>query len=245
MLLASFSRVCTRRFHRTTTVFKKSPTDLKGRSKSSQEWLSRQLNDPYVKRAQMGNYRARSAFKLIEIDDKYAILRPGSVVIDCGAAPGAWTQVTVERINAEGKDASHSKGQVISVDLKYFQPINGAVIIDQSDFTLESTQKLIFEQMQKNQADVIISDMAPNASGMHAMDHENIMVLCQAAFGFAKQVLRNNGIFLCKLWEGGQSGKFKKDLAKTFKTVKIVKPDSSRKDSAEMFFLARGFHRTV
>ncbi|XP_077980590.1 rRNA methyltransferase 2, mitochondrial-like [Glandiceps talaboti] len=232
-----------RGFHNSHHLAKKVPRNLKGRSKSSQEWIARQLNDPYVKLTQFQNYRARSAYKLLEIDDKYHILKPGNVVIDCGAAPGSWTQVAVKRVNATGQDDNSLKGQVISVDLKYFDPIEGAVTIHQSDFTLDATQEKIKKVMRKEKADVILSDMAPNASGLHTMDHENIIALCTSAFTFAHQVLRTNGTFLCKLWEGGLSGTFRKELSKSFRMVKIVKPDSSRKESAEMFFLARGFQK--
>ncbi|XP_070581200.1 rRNA methyltransferase 2, mitochondrial-like [Ptychodera flava] len=231
-----------RRFHRASCLMKM-PKRVKVKSQSSKEWLSRQMSDPYVKIAKLEQYRARSAFKLIEIEEKYKILRPGDVVIDCGAAPGSWTQVAVERVNANGKDDDLPRGQVIAVDLLHIEPLDGAVSFDHSDFTSEKTQKMILEALQKPTADVILSDMAPNATGIHSMDHENIIELCSSVFEFAKQVLRINGILLCKLWEGGLSGAFRKDLSQSFKTVKIIKPHASRKDSAELYFLAKGFKK--
>lgn len=203
--------------------------------------MMRHLRDPYVKMAQRQQYRARSAFKLIEIDNKYRFLKQGATVIDCGAAPGAWTQIAIERVNADKKDVDENVGTVIAVDLLPIAPINGAILFDRCDFTDPKTQKRILEFLGEKKVDVVLSDMAPNATGIQSLDHELIIKLCYSAFAFAYKVLKTDGLFLCKLWSGGEAEKLKTDLNKVFLNVKFVKPEASRKESAESFLLARGF----
>ncbi|XP_038064166.1 rRNA methyltransferase 2, mitochondrial-like [Patiria miniata] len=222
---------------------KKPSNKLKGKSPSSQQWLSRQFNDPYVKQAKVENYRARSAFKLLEIDARFRLLRPGHVVVDCGAAPGSWSQVAVEKVNAQGTDPNKPMGKVISVDLLHFEPIEGAVLLTESDFTHPATQSRILLLLNGQLVNSVLSDMAPNSTGMHEMDHENIIGLCKSALGFARDILREDGHFLCKLWDGHETGRLKEKLAAEFRGVKVVRPDASRKESSEIFLLGRGFKR--
>nr|CAD7614543.1 unnamed protein product [Timema genevievae] len=220
---------------------KQAPTNLKGRSKSSQEWLSRQLADPYVEKAKMSNYRCRSAFKLIEIDDKFRLLSPGQCVVDCGAAPGSWSQVLVQRTNALTKDAGRPVGTVIAIDRLPIYPIEGVTIIGNTDFTTAAARERLLSVMEGRQADAVVSDMAPNATGVRAMDHENIVHLAYSAVRFAAQTSRVGAFLLVKLWDGAITIALERDLMRFYDKVKAVKPMASRSDSAEMFFLARGF----
>ncbi|GAV05189.1 hypothetical protein RvY_15357 [Ramazzottius varieornatus] len=247
------------------------------RSKSSHEWLLRQSKDPYVKKAKAVSYRARSAFKLLEIDEKYKILQPGHVVIDLGAAPGSWSQVAVKKVNAyippditkdtrealmvkvertdngifeyvdeevpEGNTKKASCGIVIGVDLLDITPYPGAIFLKDSDFTNPKVQKKILDMLEGRPVDVVLSDMAPNASGMRTLDHDAIITLCTEALIFAVRVLREKGTFLCKIWSGGSNKDFESLLKKHFTLVKFVKPPASRDDSAETYFLATGFRK--
>ncbi|XP_033630974.1 rRNA methyltransferase 2, mitochondrial-like [Asterias rubens] len=232
-----------RYIHTSASLRKKTKIKMTGRTPSSQQWLIRQMKDPYVKQAQVDNYRARSAFKLLEIDARYQLLRPGHVVVDCGAAPGSWSQVAVERVNALGKDPTMPSGKVISVDLQHIEPIEGAILLPNADFTLSSTQSSILTLLNGQLVNTVVSDMAPNSTGVRSMDHDVIMELCRSALRFARKVLREDGNFLCKLWQGQDTGRLKEELTKGFRGVKVVKPDASRKESAEVFLLGRGFKR--
>ncbi|KAI1301771.1 rRNA methyltransferase 2, mitochondrial [Halotydeus destructor] len=217
------------------------PGNLKGRSGSSTEWLTRHLNDPYVKMARYKNYRARSAFKLIEIDDKYKILRPGMVVVECGAAPGAWTQVLVERLNI-GKEGGQSKAQVVSIDINPFAPVDGADILPRCDFTKPINQGKILSLLDDRLVDLVCSDMAPNATGHHCLDHDAQITLVLSALRFAMPVLRpGTGNFLAKLWDGSGKDKVQSITDRFFNSTLFVKPPSCRADSSEVFLLAKEF----
>ncbi|XP_044739272.1 rRNA methyltransferase 2, mitochondrial [Chrysoperla carnea] len=216
------------------------PTNLKGKKVSSQQWLTRQLNDPYVEKAKMMNYRCRSAFKLIEIDDKNSFLKPGQTVIDCGAAPGSWTQVAVLRCNADGKQKKKI-GTVIGIDKLQIYPLEGAQLLGNMDFTLKESQLKILQLLNNAKLDVVLSDMAPNATGVRSMDQENILNLCYSVLKFAVQMSNDGGTLLVKVWDGGGVPKLCKDIEKFYNHVKIIKPNASRSDSAEKFLLGRGF----
>lgn len=222
-------------------LFKETPINLKGRKKSSQDWLTRQLKDPYVEKARLENYRSRSAFKLIEIDDKYKFLRPGNIVIDCGASPGGWTQVAAQRCNVNGTDTDSNPGTVVGIDLIRIHPIPGTILLSPMDFTKSSTQDKIHQCLNGKLVDVFMSDMAPNATGVAALDHEVIIDLVVQALRFALQVSRPGGSFLAKIWNGGQMQSLMNELERFYKTVHIVKPPASRKDSAEIYFFCQGF----
>ncbi|XP_051995833.1 rRNA methyltransferase 2, mitochondrial-like [Xyrauchen texanus] len=227
--------------HVSAVTLKKTPLDFKGKSPADQRWLMRQLTDPFVKAAHVQNYRCRSAFKLVEIDDKHRILKPGFSVIDCGAAPGAWSQVAVQRVNSTGKSLDLPKGSVIGIDLLRIAPLDGAHFLSNHDITDLSTHMELERLLPESQADVILSDMAPNASGLRELDHEILVSTCLSVLDLAEKVLRPRGTLVCKYWDGALAHKLHQKLSSMFQDVRIVKPKASRKESAELFFLARMF----
>jgi 23S rRNA (uridine2552-2'-O)-methyltransferase len=206
----------------------------KGRSLSSKLWLERQLNDPYVARAKREGFRGRAAFKLIEIDDKHRLLKKGARVVDLGAAPGGWSQVAGKRVGiAEGK------GRVVAADLLAMPPIAGVEFIH-LDF-LDSGAPDEIKARLHGPADVVLSDMAANATGHGRTDHLKIMALAEAAAEFAREVLAPGGAFLCKVLQGGTETTLLAGLKRDYASVKHVKPAASRTDSAELYLLATGF----
>jgi 23S rRNA (uridine2552-2'-O)-methyltransferase len=204
------------------------------RSHSSHQWLSRQLNDPYVRKAHAEGYRSRAAFKLVEIDDKHKILKRGQRVVDLGAAPGGWSQVAAERIGLE-----KGQGKVVAIDLLEIEPING-VEFAQMDFNDDDAPERL-KAMLGGQADVVLSDMAANTIGHRQTDHLKIVALVEMAADFAREVLAPGGSFIAKVLQGGTEGELLAMLKRDFKTVKHIKPPASRKDSAELYVLATGF----
>ncbi|XP_062999097.1 rRNA methyltransferase 2, mitochondrial [Elgaria multicarinata webbii] len=214
---------------------------LKSKTGAEQRWLERHFNDPYVKRAKQQSYRCRSAFKLLEIDDKHSILHPGLCVLDCGTAPGAWAQVTVQRVNATGSDPAAPIGFVLGVDLLRVAPLEGANFLSHADITDPNTQQRIQELLPKGKADVILSDMAHNATGIRELDHQKLVQLCLNLLDFVPHILKPGGTMLCKFWDGGQSHLLQKRLMQDFKEVRTVKPQASRKESAETYYLAKLF----
>lgn len=207
----------------------------KGRTVSQKTWLERQLNDPYVAEARKLGYRSRAAFKLSEIDDKFRFLKPGGRVVDLGAAPGGWSQVAVQRVKA-----TEGKGKVIAIDMHGMDPIPGVVIFHK-DFYDEDAPQLLIDALGGEKADVVMSDMAAHATGHRQTDHLKIMALAEAGFTFATDVLKPGGTFLAKVLRGGTEGEMLKMMKRHFETVRHVKPDASRSDSAELFVLAMGF----
>jgi 23S rRNA (uridine2552-2'-O)-methyltransferase len=207
----------------------------KGRTVSQKIWLERQLNDPYVHEAKKLGYRSRSAFKLIEIDDKYEFLKPGGRIVDLGAAPGGWSQVAAMRVKAE-----EGKGRVVAIDIHSMDPIP-SVTIFKKDFYDEDAPKVLIEALGGGQADCVLSDMATHATGHKQTDHINIIALVEAGYHFAKSILKPGGTYLAKVLRGGTEGELLAALKKDFKTVRHVKPMASRDDSAELFVLATGF----
>ena len=205
--------------------------DEKQRTLSSRTWLERQLRDPYVMRAKREGLRSRAAYKLAEIDDKYRLLRPGAHVVDLGAAPGGWSEIAARRIGA--------RGRVIAIDILEMKPVAG-VEFQQLDF-LDQTAPARLKAMLDGKADVVLSDMAANATGHRQTDHLRIMALADAAAHFAREVLSKGGSFLCKVLQGGTEAALLAALKQDFASVKHVKPPASRSDSAELYLLARGF----
>lgn len=201
------------------------------RTTSSARWLQRQLNDPYVHEAQRLGYRARSAFKLIELDDKLKFLKKGCTVVDLGAAPGGWSQVAVER----------GAAKVIGLDLLPIDPLPGVTFL-QMDFMNDDAPEALIMAMGSG-ADVVLSDMAPNTMGHKQTDHLRIMALVEAAYEFATQVLKPGGTFVSKIFQGGAQGELLKMMKADFTTVKHVKPPASRKESAEQYVVATGFRK--
>jgi 23S rRNA (uridine2552-2'-O)-methyltransferase len=207
----------------------------KSKTVSQKIWLERQLNDPYVHEAKKLGYRSRSAFKLIEIDDKYELLKPGYRVVDLGAAPGGWCQVASKRVKSE-----EGKGRVVAIDMHSMDPMPG-VIIFKKDFYDEDAPAVLIEALGGEQADCVFSDMATHATGHKQTDHINIIALVEAGYDFAKSILKPGGTYLAKVLRGGTEGALLTALKKDFRTVRHVKPMSSRDDSAELFMLATGF----
>ncbi|WP_032112360.1 RlmE family RNA methyltransferase [Candidatus Paracaedibacter symbiosus] len=220
-----------------TRLLKVKVKSNKKRTESSRRWLERQLNDPFVHLAKEKGYYSRAAFKLIEINDKYKILKPGTKVIDLGAAPGGWTQVIVEKLKSE----QNPKSKVIGVDLNPISSIPQATLIV-SDFTLESTQQQLLEMLD-GKADVIVSDMAAPACGMVDVDHMRIMSLVEEAYLFAQEVLKPGGHFVAKVLRGGTEANLLKQLKLSFEKVSHFKPQSSRQDSAEMYVVCLKFRQ--
>ena len=210
----------------------------KRRSLSSRQWLERQLNDPYVARAKREGLRARAAYKLIEIDDRHRLLKPGARVVDLGAAPGGWSQVAAQRVGAP-----EGRGRVVALDVLDLAPIAGVDAI-RLDF-LDPRAPAKIEARLGGPADVVMSDMAANATGHRPTDHLKIMALAEAAAEFARQVLAPGGAFLCKVLQGGTETTLLAALKRDFATVKHVKPAASRTDSAELYLLATGFRARI
>jgi 23S rRNA (uridine2552-2'-O)-methyltransferase len=204
------------------------------RSLSSTLWLARQLNDPYVAAARRDGWRSRAAFKLIEIDDKYRLLRPGQRIVDLGAAPGGWSQVAAARIGAD-----KGSGSIAAVDLLEMEPVPG-VTFAQLDF-LEADAPGRVRALMAGAADGVISDMAANATGHRKTDHLKIVALVELAAAFAGEVLKPGGFFLAKVLQGGTEGSLLATLKRDFGTVRHVKPQASRQDSSELYVLATGF----
>jgi 23S rRNA (uridine2552-2'-O)-methyltransferase len=205
--------------------------DEKRRKLSSRAWLERQISDPYVARAKREGLRSRAAYKLAEIDDKYRLLKPGARVVDLGAAPGGWSQVAALRVGPGG--------YVIAIDILDMKPIAG-VTFEKLDF-LDAAAPDRLKALLGGNADVVLSDMAANATGHRKTDHLRIMALAEAAAEFAREVLAKHGVFLCKVLQGGTEAALLAELKRDFESVKHVKPPASRSDSAELYLLARGF----
>ncbi len=208
---------------------------VKGRKRtlSSKLWLDRQLNDPYVARAKREGMRSRAAYKLMEIADKHGLLKTGGRVVDLGAAPGGWSQIAAKRVGAPGK------GRVVAIDVLDMEPLTG-VDFTRLDF-LDPQAPDQIKAMLGGEADMVMSDMAANATGHRATDHLKIMALAETAAEFAREVLAPGGSFLCKVLQGGTETALLAQLKRDYSSVRHVKPAASRADSAELYLLATGF----
>ncbi|KAF0129426.1 MAG: rlmE [Methylocystaceae bacterium] len=204
------------------------------RSLSSTLWLERQLNDPYVARAKREGYRSRAAYKLIEMDDRYHLFKPGGRIVDLGAAPGGWSQVAAAHVKAK-----EGKGKVVAVDLLDMEAVDG-VEFAVKDFNDPDAPEFI-KAMLGGDADGVMSDMAANATGHRATDHLRIVALAELAADFACDVLAEGGFFIAKVLQGGTEGQLLTRLKRDFATVRHVKPAASRAGSAELYVLATGF----
>ena len=203
----------------------------KGRRLSSTRWLERQLNDPYVMKAQEEGYRSRAAYKLKELDDKYQFLKPGKKVVDLGATPGGWTQIAVERTGTK----------VISLDINEMDPVAGADFV-LGDFTEDETLEAVLNLLD-GEVDIVLTDMAAPSTGHKQTDHLKIMSLVEYALDFALQVLSPGGVFVAKVLQGGTEKDLLDQLKTNFSKVYHAKPPSSRKDSSEMYVVAIGFKK--
>jgi 23S rRNA (uridine2552-2'-O)-methyltransferase len=205
----------------------------RSRSNASQRWLLRQLNDPYVKKAQAAGYRSRAAFKLTELNERFKLLKPGSRVVDLGAAPGGWTQVALRELG--------ERGQVVALDLLPMDNLAGAIIL-QGDFQEDATEAAVLAALG-GPADLVLSDMAPNTTGHGPTDHLRIMDLAALALDFAVKVLAPGGAFVAKVFQGGSEKAMLERLRQNFTKVQHAKPPASRKDSSELYVVAMGFKR--
>jgi 23S rRNA (uridine2552-2'-O)-methyltransferase len=204
------------------------------RKLSSKLWLERQLNDPYVAQAKRDGYRSRAAYKLIEIDDKHRLLKPGMTVVDLGAAPGGWSQIAARRVGA-----ADGRGKVIAIDLLEMPEIPGVQFAQLDFHANDAPEKLT--AMMGGRADVVMSDMAANTTGHRKTDQLRIVGLVEIAAAFASEVLNPGGAFLAKVFQSGADTELLAQLKRDFATVKHVKPAASRQDSAERYVLATGF----
>ncbi|WP_339641018.1 23S rRNA (uridine(2552)-2'-O)-methyltransferase RlmE [uncultured Porticoccus sp.] len=202
-----------------------------GRSKSSQRWLQEHNSDHYVKRAQQDGYRSRASYKLLELHKKDRLFKPGMTVVDLGAAPGGWSQVAVTLVG--------DKGRVIASDILPMDSIAGVDFVE-GDFTEESVLDEILELLEGQQTDLVISDMAPNMSGMKAVDQPKAMYLIELALELACQILKPEGIFVAKVFHGEGFDDFLRDVKRRFQQVVTRKPDASRSRSREVYLVARG-----
>jgi 23S rRNA (uridine2552-2'-O)-methyltransferase len=203
----------------------------KSRSAASQRWLARQLNDPYVAAAKAQGWRSRAAFKLLELDAQFRLIRRGARVVDLGAAPGGWTQVAVQR----------GAASVVALDLLPMDPIPGAVLL-QGDLSDPAVAAQVAAALG-GKADLVLSDMAPNTTGHAATDHLRIMALAEAALAFADEVLAEGGSFVGKVFQGGSEREMLARMKRCFASVRHAKPPASRKDSSELYVVAQGFGR--
>jgi len=198
------------------------------KSKSSKQWLRRHVNDPYVQRSKKEGFRSRSAYKLLEIDERDKLLRPGQVVVDLGSAPGGWSQVAAKKGAA-----------VVAIDLLEMEPISGVTFL-QGDFTSQVGLKAVQSALGTRKADIVLSDMAPNMTGIPVTDQARAMALAEIALEFARLHLKPDGVLLVKVFQGAGHAEFIKALRESFAKVLVRKPESSRDESAEQYVLARG-----
>lgn len=211
------------------------------RSLSSTIWLKRQLNDPYVQRAKAEGWRSRAAFKLIEIDEKHRLLKPGQVIVDLGCAPGGWCQHAAKRT---GSDRGTTGAAVIGIDILPVDPIPGVTLAEMDFNDADAPDRLLAmlgAEPGQRIVDGVLSDMAANTTGHRKTDHLKIIGLAEMAIAFAQDVLKPGGFFLTKLFQGGETGEMIKALKQQFAEVRHVKPGASRADSAELYVLATGF----
>jgi 23S rRNA (uridine2552-2'-O)-methyltransferase len=201
------------------------------KSHSSKQWLRRHVNDPYVQRSKKEGYRSRSAYKLTEIDDRDKLLKGGQVIVDLGAAPGGWSQVASKRAGASGK--------VIAIDLLPMEPVSGVTFL-QADFGSRKGLAAVESALQGRRVDVVLSDMAPNFTGISVSDQAKTLELAEAARDFALLHLKSDGALLVKIFQGAGYDEYLKSLRARFVKVLVRKPDASRDESAEQYLLARG-----
>jgi 23S rRNA (uridine2552-2'-O)-methyltransferase len=204
------------------------------RKLSSKLWLERQLNDPYVARAKREGLRSRAAFKLMEIDDKYHLLKPGMVVVDLGAAPGGWSQIAARRIGL-----ANGKGRLVAIDLLEMPEIAGVTFAQLDFLEVKAPQRLL--AMLGGRADIVMSDMAANTTGHRKTDQLRMVGLVEAAAAFASEVLKPGGTFLAKTFQSGADAELMSQLKRDYATIRHVKPAASRQDSSERYLLATGF----
>ena len=211
----------------------------KGRRISSSRWLSRQLNDQYVSQARREGMRSRAAYKLIELDEKYQMFRPGHVVVDLGCAPGGWSQVAVVRTNSNGLVPNQPSGKVIALDMIEMPPIDGVCFLHRDIQFEESASEIL--ALAGGGVDAVVSDMAASSTGHAGTDHLRIMALCEAAAELSFELLKPDGVFVAKVLAGGTEGSLLAVLKTRFKKIHHAKPEASRADSSEKYVVALGY----
>ena len=207
----------------------------KKKHRSNREWIERHLTDPYVKRSVQEGFRSRAAYKLKEIDDKDKLLRPGGIVVDLGAAPGSWTQVIRERMSRHGK----LSGRILALDILPMEPLPDVDVI-LGDFREEAVEQQLAKKLEGGKVDAVLSDMAPNLSGVAAADAARSLLLAELALEFAVKHLKPEGVFLVKAFQGSGYSQYVERLKRSFRSVAVRKPPASRESSAEVYLLARG-----
>lgn len=203
--------------------------------RSNRAWIERHINDPFVKRSRADGYRARSVYKLIELNDKEKLIKPGMTVVDLGAAPGSWTQVVREKL--AGKDGE-VRGKIIAMDILPMDPIDGVTFL-QGDFREQEVADQLSAIVGDRQVDLVLSDMAPNLSGIAAVDAARCLLLNELALEFCLLHLKDNGVFVTKVFQGSGFSQYVETLKKHFKTVLTRKPEASRDSSAEVYMVAK------
>lgn len=201
------------------------------KNKTSRAWVHDHLNDPYVQRAQQDGYRARAAYKLIEIDERDHLLKPGAIVVDLGSTPGSWCQVAVKRCGAKGK--------VLALDILPMEPVAGVDFLH-GDFTEDTVLEDLESRLEGAKVDVVLSDMAPNLSGVASVDQARSIYLCELALDFAVRHLKPGGQFLVKIFQGEGFMEYRKQMEAAFASVQVRKPKASRDRSAEVYLLGKG-----
>lgn len=212
---------------------KKNIKTVRRRKVSSTRWLERQLNDPFVALAKQKGYRSRASFKILEIDNKFKIFKKNYKVLDLGSAPGGWSQVISQKV---GKD------NILAVDILDMQPLTGVKFIKQ-DFLAPEAEQIILNEIGGKKYNVVMSDMAANTTGNKNIDHIRTSALVEEAYNFALKVLKEDGTFIAKVFQGGTEPELFKNMKQNFKTVKHFKPESSRKESVEIYVVAQGFKK--
>jgi len=207
----------------------------RGRTVSQKRWLERQLNDPYVARAKREGYRSRAAFKLLEIDERFHLLKPGQRIVDLGAAPGGWSQVAAKVVGTQGR--------IVGIDLLEIEPMAGVEFITLDFLDPSAPERLT--GLLGGPADLVLSDMAANTTGHKKTDHLRIIGLAETAAEFAREILAPGGAYLAKVFQGGTEGTLLADLKRDFSVVRHVKPSASRADSSELYVLATGYRGAI
>ena len=204
------------------------------------DWARRHVNDPYVKQSIKDGYRCRSAYKLLQIQSKFKLLKPGLTVMECGCAPGSWSQVTAKLINAgQAYDSNSPSGSLVGCDLLNVEPVSGSKLYSKLDFTDPESQKLLCQAIENQGFDVVLSDMAPNASGVKSLDHERLIKLALQVQDFTLDHGSQGSSMVIKVWQGGLLDYFLSKLRENFSTVSTFKPKASRSDSAEIYVIAQ------
>ena len=207
--------------------------------RSNRAWIERHINDPFVKRSRVDGYRARSVYKLIELNEKEKLIRPGMTVVDLGAAPGSWTQVVREKLSDKNGEVN---GKIIAMDILPMDPIDGVTFL-QGDFREQDVADQLNALVGEEQVDLVLSDMAPNLSGIAAADAVRCLLLNELALEFCLEHLKNDGVFVTKVFQGSGFSQYVETLKKHFKVVLTRKPQASRSTSAEVYMVAKGIKK--